>query len=1018
MKILLKSTDFQRAIVATILLIFTSIMTTWAQCSVSSPNGSVDYANCNSVGGWAFNGANLNQPVIIDIYVDGVKTYSGITANGDRQDLVTAFGSSAARYHGFSYSFPATAPWKNGQNHAISVRICGANSDIGGSPKTVSGCTGGTQPPVSTGNCPYTEGQFLFTTSWGESVYAHYYNGSLFAAYQDGGNFRPQHWLVATGLMASSTASCFAENDPHTTTTPTPPTTTTTTTPTTPAGANLAGNLDGAECTGIGGWVMNRNATNQSTKFDVYINGQLAASNVLASNSRQDVSNAFGVSGYNAFGFSWSIPAQYKNGSALSISVRYADTTTDIPGSPKTTAACQGSGNPTTPTTTNPTTSPAQAGSNFAGNLDGADCSGIGGWVVNKNTPQQSTKFDVYINGWLVAVGVPATNSRQDVANALGISGYNAFGFYMPLPAKYKTGSAMTISVKYSGTQTNIPGSPKTTAACLINPLGCNGDGAARVAYAESITHTHSGGVALQVGKGGSSRVSSLTSKLIPVRQGSTYSLDVYAYTPSIQRPSLAPQITAAVAGGALAGASLLQQPTAPDQRSSLSQKVPILGVSTSLIAPLVKSLITKRLPRSSMELAFYNQYGKFIYRQQIDISKDARSAWQLLHIEGYTQETGYVAVRLQNLSKTPVWFDDISFHTVQLPRSSSVNKGLFVPKTTTSISAFAPQQSINTESLYRNCTQEAPVDGGWLNVDVTVRGYSNDGSVNWGWISGPDSGSIIGPVGSTGGGSGGSSSTATFVPYNAPKDTVATGVSTTGTLTKGQVYNSPTGATYIWDGKSWCIAIAEVEVKGKRPTNPTNEQFYFYTDPDFGYTTVYEYISGRWTMPMVNFDVNSLPKPKFLSEPLCKTLNNIWRQSFDINGDPMIENMLLVTDKGTLVLPTSGQDCSGTYHANKVNESWPEYYGDFITLMDGNGNKSTALDLCDGTRVIIYSAIHTHPSTAIGNPLQPSPGDINFARSNPGVNTYILANDGLWNYDTDGHLNLNESRSQLNNCN
>ncbi|RAI77574.1 hypothetical protein HMF3257_31640 [Spirosoma telluris] len=45
-------------------------------------------------------------------------------------------------------------------------------------------------------------------------------------------------------------------------------------------------------------------------------------------------------------------------------------------------------------------------------------------------------------------------------------------------------------------------------------------------------------------------------------------------------------------------------------------------------------------------------------------------------------------------------------------------------------------------------------------------------------------------------------------------------------------------------------------------------------------------------------------------------------------------------------------------------------------------------------------------------------PGDMNFVRSNPGVSTYILANDGLWNYDTDGHLNLSESRSQLNNCN
>ncbi|GAB4008372.1 hypothetical protein GCM10028808_14320 [Spirosoma migulaei] len=163
---------------------------------------------------------------------------------------------------------------------------------------------------------------------------------------------------------------------------------------------------------------------------------------------------------------------------------------------------------------------------------------------------------------------------------------------------------------------------------------------------------------------------------------------------------------------------------------------------------------------------------------------------------------------------------------------------------------------------MYRNCTQEAPVDvdNGLLNVDATVIGTRINNTLKWGWISGPDSGSIIGPgtSGSTGGGGGGSSSTATFVPYNAPIDSVATGLSTTGALTKGQVFTSSTGATYVWDGKSWCIAIAEVQVKGQGPTNPTNGQFYIYTDPQFGYATVYEYISGRWTIPMVVGDQNT----------------------------------------------------------------------------------------------------------------------------------------------------------------
>ncbi|MVM39085.1 hypothetical protein GO730_18620 [Spirosoma sp. HMF3257] len=90
-----------------------------------------------------------------------------------------------------------------------SVASCFAEND----PHTTT-----TNPP--TGNCPYTEGQYLFTFNGTEAIYAHFYNGILFAAYQDGSNFKPQHWLVATGLMSSSVASCFAENDPHTTTNP------------------------------------------------------------------------------------------------------------------------------------------------------------------------------------------------------------------------------------------------------------------------------------------------------------------------------------------------------------------------------------------------------------------------------------------------------------------------------------------------------------------------------------------------------------------------------------------------------------------------------------------------------------------------------------------------------------------------------------------------------------------------------------------------------------------------------
>jgi hypothetical protein len=139
-------------------------------CSVSNPTAYLDYADCNGVGGWAMDQNNMGQPVLIDIYVDGVKTYAGITANGNRQDLVNAFGNPAAQYHGFSYQFPSDAFWKNGQNHTIVVRICGVGNDINGSPKTVN-CSGGSQNPGS----PSSPSNGCGT---GNGLTGLYYNGS------------------------------------------------------------------------------------------------------------------------------------------------------------------------------------------------------------------------------------------------------------------------------------------------------------------------------------------------------------------------------------------------------------------------------------------------------------------------------------------------------------------------------------------------------------------------------------------------------------------------------------------------------------------------------------------------------------------------------------------------------------------------------------------------------------------------------------------------------------------------
>ncbi|MVM35248.1 hypothetical protein GO755_34825 [Spirosoma sp. HMF4905] len=584
MKKLYESTPHQRRVTLTIVLIFVAIISTWAQCSVSSPNGSMDYANCDGVGGWAFDGANLNQPITVDIYVDGTKTYSGITANGDRQDLVGAFGNAAARYHGFNYSFPANASWKNGQPHTISVRICGTSNDIGGSPMTVSGCSGGSQPTnPPTGTCNYTEGQYLFTTAWGESVYAHFYNGSLFAAYQDGSNFKPQHWLAATGQMDQNTANCFVENDPH-------------------------------------------------------------------------------------------------NG---------------------------GSTNP--PSNPNIVPIPPASG-NFAGNFDYADCSVISGWVMNLNKPNQSTRVDVYVNGWLVATNVMAVQGRQDVANAYGIGGNKAFGFNIPLPKGYHKGVALTIAVKYAGTSTNIPGSPKTTTVCEqyqtqgdANP-DCN-TGIARILPGSgktlSATLARTGTYSLKLNANSAGRPSALTSQLISVKQGDLFTLDAYASVLAPSERNLKPQLTKAVMGGVLTGLVLTKnQSNQPDQHR-LAEVLPTLGVSSALMLPLIKSLLTSRWPNATLELAFYDKQGHFESRQQVGLPKTAYGDWQLLHIEGRATQDGYVKFRLQNHNKIPVYLDDITFQAKTVsPTNELIAEA--VARKWSSTGGFPASVSTAPEEIYR----------------------------------------------------------------------------------------------------------------------------------------------------------------------------------------------------------------------------------------------------------------------------------------------------------------------------
>ncbi|RIV20462.1 hypothetical protein DYU11_20665 [Fibrisoma montanum] len=117
-----------------------------------------------------------------------------------------------------------------------------------------------------------------------------------------------------------------------------PPETETPVTP--PANARYRGFLDWASCERITGWVMNEGTRNQSASIDIFINDQKAAT-ILADQQRPDVAAAFGVKGFDKFGYNWTIPDRYKRNGRLTITVKGAGSTQELTNSPRTTAVCE-----------------------------------------------------------------------------------------------------------------------------------------------------------------------------------------------------------------------------------------------------------------------------------------------------------------------------------------------------------------------------------------------------------------------------------------------------------------------------------------------------------------------------------------------------------------------------------------------------------------------------------------------------------------------------------------------------
>ncbi len=94
--------------------------------------GSLDGADPTSISGWAWNSAEPNNFVEVEVY-DGDKLLSKIPANTLRKDLLPFNKGNAM--HGFLLKTPAALG--DGQSHAIHARVAEVEVELKASPKSI-----------------------------------------------------------------------------------------------------------------------------------------------------------------------------------------------------------------------------------------------------------------------------------------------------------------------------------------------------------------------------------------------------------------------------------------------------------------------------------------------------------------------------------------------------------------------------------------------------------------------------------------------------------------------------------------------------------------------------------------------------------------------------------------------------------------------------------------------------------------------------------------------------------------
>ena len=254
--------------------------------------GSIDSASCSGINGWAADKNRLNTSIVVSLW-DGSTQIASATANGSRGDVGAVLGDNGL--HGFSIPIPAG--YFNGVAHTLQVRYGPLNSQLPGSPVTLTcGNSGGANYTgyIDSASCIGINGWAADKNRLNTSIVVSLWDGSTQIASASANGSRGDVGAVLgdNGLHGFSIPipAGYANGVAHTlqvryeTSNSQLPASPVTLTCGNSGGANYTGYIDSASCSGINGWAADKNRLNTSILVSLW-DGSTQIASATASGS-------------------------------------------------------------------------------------------------------------------------------------------------------------------------------------------------------------------------------------------------------------------------------------------------------------------------------------------------------------------------------------------------------------------------------------------------------------------------------------------------------------------------------------------------------------------------------------------------------------------------------------------------------------------------------------------------------------------------------------------------------------